>query len=296
MRASITHYEEALAADSNYALAWAGLADSYSTLGNIAAMPPSEAYPRARDAAQRGLALDDSLAELYASLAYVHRFYDWDWPRAERAFLRAIDLNPGYATAHRWYAQFLSGLARHDEAIAEAERALELDPLSLIIHTAVGDVLFYSRRYDRAIVSYQRCIELDPAFGPGHTDLARALDAVGRHDEAIHELLTGMSGQSQQRPPSTGLATLLLRAGRKQEGRAMIAELEELSETRFVSPYGIASFYAAACENATALDWLERAYGQRDGTLVWIKVHPRLDGLRGEPRFRELLRKMRLDS
>ena len=296
LNASITHYEEALAADPDYALAWAGLADSYSTLGNIGTMPPSEAYPRARDAAERGLKLDESLAELHASLAYVHRFYDWDWPRAEREFLRAIDLNPGYATAHRWYAQFLSGLGRHDEAVAEAERALELDPLSLIIHTAVGDVLFYSRRYDRAIVYYRRCIELDPAFGPGHTDLARALDAVGKHDEAIQELLTGSAAQSNQRPPSTGFATLLLRAGRTQEARAMIAELLELSVTRFVSPYGIASFYAAAGENAAALDWLERAYGQRDGTLVWIKVHPRLDGLRSEPRFRELLRKMRLDS
>jgi TolB-like protein/Tfp pilus assembly protein PilF/predicted Ser/Thr protein kinase len=296
LRASITHFEEALAADPNYALAYAGLADSFSTLGNIGSTPPSEAYPRAREAAERGLGLDDSLAELHASLAYVHRFYDWDWPRAEREFLRAIDLNPGYATAHRWYAQFLSGLARHDEAIVEAERALELDPLSLIIHTAVGDVLFYSRRYDRAIVYYRRCIELDPAFGPGHTDLARALDAVGRHDEALEELITGTEGQTRQRAPSTGLATLLLRAGRKQEGRAMIDELQAQSATRFVSSYGIASFYAAANENAAALDWLERAYGQRDGTLVWIKVHPRLDGLRAEPRFRELLRKMRLDS
>ncbi|HXJ70531.1 MAG TPA: protein kinase, partial [Verrucomicrobiae bacterium] len=166
-RHSLERYREAIEADPGYALAWAGLADSYATLGNTNAMAPAEAYVKAREAAERGLALDPSLAELHASLAYVHRFHDWDWARAERGFLRALELNPGYATGRRWYAQFLSGLGRHGEAIAEAERALELDPLSLVIHTAVGDVLFYARRYERAVSYYRRCVELDATFGPG---------------------------------------------------------------------------------------------------------------------------------
>jgi TolB-like protein/Tfp pilus assembly protein PilF len=295
-RLSLERYREAIEADPGYALAWAGLADSYATLGNTNAMAPAEAYVKAREAAERGLALDPSLAELHASLAYVHRFHDWDWARAERGFLRALELNPGYATGRRWYAQFLSGLGRHGEAIAEAERALELDPLSLVIHTAVGDVLFYARRYERAVSYYRRCVELDATFGPGHTDMARALEHLGRHEEAIAEFLLGVRHTpGAEMPASTGLATLLAAAGRREEAGAMIAALVERSQTAYVSPYGIASAYAVAGENAKALDWLERAYEQRDGTLVWIKVHPRMDGLRAEPRFRELLSKMKLD-
>jgi|KBSSwiStaDraftv2_1062776.scaffolds.fasta_scaffold17685_4 serine/threonine-protein kinase len=295
-RHSLERYREAIEADPGYALAWAGLADSYATLGNTNAMAPAEAYVKAREAAERGLALDPSLAELHASLAYVHRFHDWDWARAERGFLRALELNPGYATGRRWYAQFLSGLGRHGEAIAEAERALELDPLSLVIHTAVGDVLFYARRYERAVSYYRRCVELDATFGPGHTDMARALEHLGRHEEAIAEFLLGVGHTpGAGMPASTGLATLLAAAGRREEAGAMIAALIERSQAAYVSPYGIASAYAVAGENAKALDWLERAYEQRDGTLVWIKVHPRMDGLRAEPRFRELLSKMKLD-
>jgi eukaryotic-like serine/threonine-protein kinase len=293
---SLAKFEEALAADPGYALAYAGLADAYSTLGNTGALPPSEAYPKARAAARQGLALDDSLADLHASLGYVLRFYDWDWPATERAFLRALELNPGYATGRRWYAQFLSGMGRHEEAIAEAERALELDPLSLITHTAVGDVLFYARRYERAISYYRRCVEMDATFGPGHTDLARALEHVGRADEAIEEFMLASPPSAGPPQPSAGLATLYIRAGRRDEAFAMMDEVLALAQRQFVGPYGIASFYAVAGENATALDWLERAYAQRDGTLVVIKVHPRLDGLRGEPRFRDLLAAMRLDS
>ena len=294
---SLVRYREALEADPGYALAWAGLADSYATLGNTNAMAPAEAYAHAREAAERGLTLDPSLAELHASLAYVHRFHDWDWARAERGFLRALELTPGYANGRRWYAQFLSGVGRHAEAIAEAERALEQDPLSLVIHTAVGDVLFYARRYERAIAYYRRCVELDPTFGPGHTDMARALEHLGRHDEAIAEFMAGMSrSPGAETPASTGLATLLAAAGRREEAAAMIAQLIERSRTSYVSPYGIASAFAVSGANAQALDWLERAHEQRDGTLVWIKVHPRMDGLRAEPRFRELLAKMKLDG
>ena len=176
-------------------------------------MAQVEAYRRARDAAQKGLQLDDSLAELHVSLASVHRFLDWDWPAAERRLLRALELNPGYATGRRWYAQFLSGMGRAE------------------------------------------------------------------------------------------LATLYARVGRIEEARAMMEHLqkpvggghEPYVEHR-ISPFGMATFHAVVGEHGQALDWPERAYAERDGTLVWIKVHPRLDPLRGEPRFRELLARMKLDS
>jgi serine/threonine-protein kinase len=296
LRESIVCYEEALTADPDYALAWAGLADSYSILGNTNAMPPAEAYPKARTAAERGLSIDDTVAELHASLAYVRRFYDWDWRGAEREFLRALALNPGYATARRWYAQFLSGLGRHDEALIEARRALELDPLSLIIHSAVGDVFFYARRYEESAAYCRRSLEMDPTFEPGHTDLARALEHMGRCDDALREFRSTVPVIDGRPKPSPGLAIFLLRAGHRDAAAKMIAELLDVVGRQFVSPWGIASYFAVAGESDSALEWLDRAHGQRDGALVWLKVHPRLDGLREEPKFRDLLRRMNLES
>ncbi len=291
---SLVLYQEALAADPDYALAFAGLADTYAVLANTNVMPPGDAYPRAREAALKGLALDGTRAELHASLAAVMRFHDWDWPGAERGFLRAIELNPGYAFAHSRYGNFLSGIGRHEEAIAECEQALELDPLSLIIHTAIGDTLFYARDYERAVGYYRKCLEMDSTFGPGHTDLARALEHLGRYDEAFEEFLGAQPTQEGRPVPSTGLAIYHARAGRRSEAKAVIEAVLSLAERQFVSPFGIASYFAVIGQSERGLEWLERAYAQRDGTLVWIKVHPRLDGLRGEPRFRALLEKMRL--
>jgi serine/threonine-protein kinase len=292
---SLAHYREALEADPHYALAWAGLADSYEALANTNVIPPGEGYPKAREAALKGLALDDSRAELHATLAYVSRFHDWDWPKAEREFLRALELNPGYAYGRVRYANLLSGLGRHGEAIAEAERALELDPQSLVVHVAVGDVMFYAREYERSIHYYGRSLEIEPGFESGHTDLARSLEHLGRHDEALAEFLKAQPLRDGRPPASPGLALFYARVGRRAEADALIAELTALSRRRFVSAYGMASYYAVTGDNERALEWLERAYEQRDGTLVWLKVHPRLDGLRGEPRFRELLARMKLD-
>ena len=185
---------------------------------------------------------------------------------------------------------------RHEEAIAEAQRAHELDPLDLLTHTVVGDTLFFARRFDRSVASYRKCLELDPTFGAAHTDLARSLEHVGRTDEAVEEFLRGTAGPDGRPRPSTGLAILYARAGRQDDARATMEALFALAQRQYVSPFGIASYYAVTGDNDRALDWLERAYAERDGTLVWLKVHPRLDGLRGESRFRDLLARMRLDS
>jgi serine/threonine-protein kinase len=293
IRESVERYEEAIRADPSYALAYAGLADSYGVLGTTNLLPSAEAYRRAKVAAEQGLAIDDTVAELHASLGYVHFYYDWDWPRAERRFLRAVQLNPGYATGRRWYAHFLSAMGRHPEAIGEAERALELDPLSLIIHTTIGDVLFYARQYDRAISYYRRCIELDPAFEPAHSDMARVLEHVGRYDEAVSEFQAATPLVGGATP---ALATLLYRAGRTGEAWATIEAALTRTGPPMISPWGVASFYAVVGDTEQALVWLERAYAQRDAALVWIKVHPRIDCLRGEPRFADLLARMRLDA
>jgi len=294
-RESLEYYRQALDLDPQYALAWAGIADSYEALANKNLIPPGEGYPKAREAALKGLAIDDTRAELHATLAYVSRFHDWDWAEAERGFLHALELNPGYAYGRARYANLLSGLARHAEAIAEAERALEFDPQSLVVHVAVGDVMFYAREYERSMDYYRRSLEIEPQFDSGHTDMARSLEHLGRHDEALAEFLRAQPLRDGQPPPSTGLAIYYARVGRTAEAEAVIGRLLDLARRQFVSPYGMASYYSVIGDHGHALDWLERAYAQRDGTLVWVKVHPRLDGLRGEPRFRELLAKMRLD-
>jgi TolB-like protein/Flp pilus assembly protein TadD len=296
VKEAIRRYEEALAIDPNYAAAYSGLADSYIMLANHHILPPREGYSLGRRAAERGLSLDESLAELHTSLGWIHRLFDWDWPAAERESLRAVQLNPGYAFGRSRYALLLSGMGRHEEAIAEAQRAHELDPLNLLTYTVEGDTLFYARRFDRSIASYRKCLELDQTFGAAHTDLARSLEQVGRADEAIEEFVRGTRGPDGLSPPSSGLAILYARAGRLDDARATLEGVQALAQKQFVSPYGIASYYAVIGDNDRALDWLERAYSERDGTLVWLKVHPRLDGLRGEPRFRDLLARMRLDS
>jgi serine/threonine protein kinase/tetratricopeptide (TPR) repeat protein len=296
VKAAIRRFEEALAIDPTYAAAYAGLADSYIMLANHHILPPREGYTLGRKAAERGLSLDESLAELHTSLGWIHRLFDWDWPAAERESLRTIQLNPGYAFGRSRYALLLSGMGRHDEAIAEAERAHELDPLNLLTYTVVGDTLFFARRFDRSVAAYRKCLELDPSFRAAHTDLARSLEQLGRADEAVEEFVRGTAGTDGVPRPSSGLAILYARAGRMNEARSTLEAVQALAQKEFVSPYGIASYYAVTGENARALDWLEKAYSERDGTLVWLKVHPRLDGVRGEPRFRDLLARLRLDS
>lgn len=178
----------------------------------------------------------------------------------------------------------------------QALRSLESDPLSLIIHTVVGDTLFYGRRYAESVIYYRRSLEMDPSFGPGHTDLARSLDLLGKPEEALQEFLQAVPPVDGQMQASAGLATLLLRAGRHKEARAMVEMVLTLvGGSRFVSPYSVASYFAVANEPQPALHWLERAYAERDGALVWIKVHPRLDPLRQEPSFRDLLHRMNLE-
>ena len=296
MRAAIGFYEKAIERDPSYASAWCGIADAWGVLGNIKAVPPAEAFPRAKSSALRALELDPGLAEAHASLGFLRRFFDWEWSSAEREFREAVRLNPGYATGRRWYGQFLSGMGRHEEAIAEVRHALDLDPLSVIIHTALGDVLFYGRRYDDAIAVYRKALEMDPDFQAGHSDLARALEHSGRIDEAIrgYERAIALAGSSMA-DPSVGLANASAAAGRRDEALAVLEELKRRRDRQYVSPWGLASIYACLGERDSALEWLERAYDEHDSTLVWLKVHPRFDALRVEPRFVALMRKMGLD-
>ena len=296
MKTAIGFFERALELDPLYARAFAGLADSYSVLGNVKALPPEEAYPRAKTAAEQGLAVDDTVAELHTSLGFIYRMWEWNWEASESAFRRAIELNPGYATAHRWYSQLLSGLGRHEEALIVGRRALDLDPLSLIIRGALGDVYFYARRYDEAIALYLETLEVDSDFLPSHTDLGRAYELAGRYEDAIREFKTAQSLVAKGGPPepSSGLAHVYASMGRREEALEILESILETGKKRYVSPYGIASIHACLGDQEAALGWLEKALENHDQTLVWIKVHPRLDGLRSEPRFHRILDEMNL--
>jgi len=296
MRSAIRFFERSLQHDPLYARAWAGLADSHAILGNLKAVPPDEAFPRAREAARQGLAIDDSVAELHASLGFVQRFWDWDWAAAEASFRRALELNPGYATAHRFYSQLLAGLGRFDAAVRTGLKGLELDPLSPIIHTSVGDVYFYAGRYDESMDHYRKSLELDETLVAGHSDLARSLEMTGRYEEAEREYRAAerLAGRSSA-DLSSGLAHVFARTGRKAEALAIVDRILESGRTRYVSPYGIASIHASLGDTETALDWLEKAHAEHDQTLVWLKVHPRLAGLRGHPRYEALVAAMGLD-
>ncbi|HEY6990085.1 MAG TPA: winged helix-turn-helix domain-containing protein, partial [Bryobacteraceae bacterium] len=188
LKKAIGYFQQAIEKDSNYALAYDGLADCWVPLGWYAYMPPSQTFPHAKAAVMKALALDDSLAETHTTLAFVTFYYDRDWANAEREFRRAIDLNPNYANGHHWYAEFLSLAGRHDEAIAESERARELDPLSNIINTWVGSRYFFARQYDRAIEQYGNAMQMDPDFVPVHWVLGHALEQKHSYPEAILEL------------------------------------------------------------------------------------------------------------
>ncbi len=294
LRRGIEFFQQAIEADPTYAEAYAGLADSYNILADLSAIRPSQGFAIARGAIDRALEIDDQIAEAHTSLGFLHAFNDWNWAGAEQSYRQAIALNPGYATAHQWLAELMVSQARFDEALEAARRAQSLDPLAFILGTTLGDVLFFARRYDEAIAQLRATVDMEPRFVPAHSDLGRALVHVGRHDEAIREFQTALELAGGESKASTGLAHAYAMAGRAAEARPILANLESRADTGLVSLHGIAVIHVALGETEEAFAWLERAYRERDRALVWAKVHPRLDPLRPDPRFRALLEKMKL--
>jgi serine/threonine-protein kinase len=291
---AVPFFQQAIEKDPNYALAYTGLADAYALIPVYTREPAREYMPKAKEAALKALALDDNLAEAHASLGQITDYYDYDFVTAERELRRAIELNPNYAPAHQWLAEHLSPLKRFDEAIAEIQRALELDPLSLIMNRIYGDVLVDARRYDEAIAQYKKTLDLDPNFPTAHYFLGRAYEFKGMYDEAVAEY-TKSQGISIIPPEKIQqLKDVYAKSGWRAYLQMSIDLLIPDSQRTLFPPFAIATFYARLGNNDEAMKWLEKGYEERDFRITLISVSPEFDGLRSDPRFRELIRRMGL--
>jgi len=293
LKKSIDYFQQAIAADPNYALAYAGVADGYVWLPGYSVGTPRDCYPKAAAAAKKALELDGTLAEAHTSLALAIWFYDFDSSQAIREFERAIELNPNYAIAHQQYGNTtLPASGRFDDAIAEGKRAIELDPVSLVINKDLGDDYNYARRYDEAIAQLHKTLEMDPGFYLAHLVLGQALDAKGAHDAAIVECQKARALNDD--PAVLGvLGRSYGLSGKKMEAEKILNQLKKLSQERYVAAYSFGLVCLGLGDKEEALRWLEQSYQDRAGSDIgYIRVDPLLDPLRGDPRFEALAEKI----
>jgi eukaryotic-like serine/threonine-protein kinase len=292
---AIEYFQQAIAKDPAYALAYAGLADCYSSLGNSGFVPAREAFPRAKDFAQKALEIDDTLAEAHTSLGYVKTVYDWDWSGAEREYQRSINLNPSSAEAHHFYAVALRRMGRLEESIRELKRAVELDPLSGLLNVDLGGSLYLARQYDAAIEQERKILELDPNFILAHYVLGMAYVQKSMYKEGIAEFQKVLVILPDDVRPLSGLGNAYAVAGRRAEAQKVLDQLNDLSKRKYVPAWFRAIIYVGLGEKDKAFEWLEKSYEDRSiGFGSAIKVDPIWDPLRSDPRFADLLHRMNL--
>jgi tetratricopeptide (TPR) repeat protein len=293
---AISYFKQAIDTDPIYALAYAGLADCYIVPDYP--HPPREKMPKAKAAALKALELDDMLAEAHTTLARVLTIYDWNWLGAKKEFERAIELNPRYAVAHQWYGEYWIDIGRLDEGIAENKRAQELDPLSLNINFMLALAFYHAGQYDQAIEQFKKTLEMDPNFPAAHTMLPAAYEQKEMYPEAItgfQNAITLTRGFSRSFSMA-GLGHLYGVSGKKGEAQKVLNELRQLSGHEYVPAHEIALIYAGLGEKDEAFTWLENAYEERSFNMMKLKVEPRWRGLRTDPRFVDLLRRMGLQD
>ncbi|MFQ5818329.1 MAG: tetratricopeptide repeat protein, partial [Terriglobia bacterium] len=289
----LAYFQQAIERDPNYARAYAGVADCYALAGYLR-LSRQEAMPKAKAAARKALEIDDTLAEAHTSLAYVKHRFDWDWSGAEREFQRAIEVNPNYATAHQWYALYLSTMGRHEEALAAIKRAQQVDPLSLVMSTGVGRILHFARRYDQAIEQYRKTLEMDPNFASTHIDLAMTYEAKGMYDEAVAEYLKGRTLRGEREEDLAALRQAYEESGWRGYWQKELELLQERSRRSYVAPFMMTLTYLRLEEKEQVLAWLERGYEARGAGLVFLNAVSAFDLLRADPRFQELVRRVGL--
>lgn len=293
-RKAMEFFEQSIVEDPNFTLAYSGLADSYNLLGFYNFAPPKEAFPKAKEAAQKALKIDDTIAEAYASLAFVQLYYDWDWKNAYENFKKAVKLSPGYPTAHHWYAEYLLVVGRIEEAFVESKRALELDPFSLVINVLLGWAFHYSYQYDQAIEQYLKTLEMDPNFAPAHYFLGLTYVQKAMFDEAIEEFKKAKAIFGDSTLTNAALWHAKARRGKTDEVEKVLDEMAKISRQTYFPLYYKAAIYADVGDNDRAFHWLEKCFEERDMWLALLKVDPIWSNLQSDPRFKELLKKMGL--
>ena len=285
---AIGFFQDAIAKDPNYALAYSGLADSYALKAAYTAEPAKNLMPKAKEAVLKALEIDPNLAEAHASLGQVAEYFDYDFVTAEREFRHAIELNPNYASAHQWFGEHLSALNRVDEALVEIRRALELDPMSVIMNKIYGDILVDSRRFDEAIEQYKKAIELDPNFATTYYFLGRAYEAKREYVDAV-QAYGQMARLGQVPAPEIAKAEeIFRRSGWNAYIEASLTQIEQNAMRGQVPAFVVASFYARLGKTDEAMKWLQKAYDDRDFRLMMIGVSFEFDSLRADPRFIQL--------
>jgi len=294
MKKALDRFDQAIALDPNYAPAYVGLADCYTLLPEYGGSSKKDILPKARAAVSKALAIDDTLAEAHTSLANILA-HEWNWAGAEREFQRAIELNPNYATAHHWYFILLRSLGRLDEARNEIKRAMELDPLSLIINGCWADTFYVRKEYDQAIREIRRTLEIDPNFAQARVTLGECYVQKGMFEEAIAEFQKGriLSGDPLYGSGDLGYAYAL--AGKKGPAMDVIADLQALSKQGYSVNSDIAFIYYGLGDKGRAFEWLGKACEEREDGMRNLKSEPVWDGLRSDPRFKSLLKKMNLE-
>ncbi len=288
------YFSEALKLDPSYAPAHAGLADSYNMLATYGASAPTEAFPKAIKEAETALGLDNNLAEAHAALAYAKFRGEWNWRQAEDEFKEAIRLNPNYASAHQWYANYLAAMGRFPEAIEETSRTLELDKTSLIISSHFGLMYFFAGRFDDSIAACRKTIELDPNFYVARRYLGLAYAQKGMYKESLEQYEKAL-GLSKNSPlMKVERASVLALSGDVDKAQSELKELQEIAKGRYISAYHIATIYVALKDRDRAFEWLEKAFTERADYMVFLNVDPRFKSLRSDSRFTDLLRRMNL--
>lgn len=293
LRRAIDEFQQAIAADPDYALGYVGLADSYTFLEQITGVPANESLPKARAASDRALAIDDSSAEAHTSSAKVYE-YEWQWADAEREYRRATSLNPNYPRAHQWFALFLRSTGRFDEAMTEIKRAQELDPLSSIIGANAAFSYLVKGDYDSVIEQDKKIIDLDPSFWVPHNDMGWAYIKLKRFDEAIAEFQKALDLTGRASIPLGNLGYCYAVTGRKPEAASIAKELEARYARRESIGFNIATVYAGLGDKDQAFLWLEKDFQQRSSQLPYIRWWPNFDALRDDARYMSLIKRMNL--
>src|SRR5580698_9403529 len=291
---AIGYFHQATQKDPGYALAYAGVADSYVLLGWNSYLPPKEAFPEGKAAALRALELAPDLGEAHTDLAAVLWLHDWQWPEAQREFQRSLELSPCYPTANHYYAEYLMTMGRHAEALSRMKKSLELDPLSLIINVAIGWGYYHARQYDQAIEQLLRTVELDPNYPMTYWLLGLLYRKTARHDLAISAGEKGVNLSGGSPLMRAALAQTFAVAGATQKAIQILEDLQRLATERYVAPHFFAGIHIGLGENDRALEYLEKACAEHCHWLIYLHIDPGMDSLRGNPRFQELLRRVGL--